>query len=110
MLDPVTNLPSEISSLSLRDNSLDALYGSILAVESVLGLLLAHQALTDTDPAASLRSLRLRIQALHEAQIATRYGTGAEQIADGVQDSLDSIFHRAQQLLHSAAPDMQPKR
>ena len=74
-----------------RNGSPDALFGSVLAIEAALKLVLAHMA--DGDARDRLELMRRRVEAeLARRQDTTKYGTGAEDIEEGVADSLDALF------------------
>jgi hypothetical protein len=84
-----------------RDNSPDALYGSILAMEAIVSMLLAERVLErGITPNPALKVLRQQVEAMQERGKTTKYGTGSTLIADGIQDSLDRIFHLAEDLLN----------
>ncbi len=85
-----------------RDNSPDALYGSILAMEAVLGFLISERVRkAGTDPDICLRELRRQIESMQNGQTTTKYGTGTTLIADGIEDSLNAIFRKSEQALQS---------
>lgn len=89
---------------SFRDNSPDALYGSILAIEASLGLLVSKIAARENgDLANSLAVLRSQAQAALDQRRVTKYGTGAGLITDGIQDSLAAVFERAPEMVSDVA-------
>lgn len=89
---------------NFRDSSPDALYGSILAIEAMLSVLVSKAARGECwDPASSLRALRMQAQAALSQREATKYGTGSGLITDGMQDSLDAAFDRAAELIRGQA-------
>ena len=76
-----------------RNGSPDALFGSVLAIEAVLKLVLAE--IGQGGARDALELMRLRVEAeLAGRQGTTKYGTGAEEIEEGVADSLDAVFGR----------------
>lgn len=100
MSNELATANSQCGPVSFRDSSPDGLYGSILAIESALSVLLVERALSEGISATTaLRNLRDRLEAMHKEHVATKYGTGANLIADGIKDSLDAIFRRSEEML-----------
>ena len=99
-INPATTPAS--SETVLRDNSPDSLYGSVLALEAVMSVLLADVAVKETAQSVlRLRQLRARAEELQTGPQTTKYGTGAELIADGIRNSLDTIFRSAEAVLQN---------
>jgi hypothetical protein len=87
-----------------RDNSPDALFGAIIAMETILGSLLAQAAL-QADQAPPLAALRREVEAALEAgQSSTKFGTGSGEIADGARDCLNAIAAAAARTVARSAP------
>jgi hypothetical protein len=81
-----------------RENSPDTLLGCLLVVESTLRVMIAHLRRTGTDEQAErlLTDLRQEVDALRDGGITTRYGTGEQDIRDGIEDALAAILGDAQ--------------
>ena len=83
-----------------RNNTPDALFGSILTIEATLGVILGKLAKISSGPteealAAIIRDVE---SALSRGAQTTKYGTGAMEISDGELDSLQAITARAREV------------
>ncbi|MFC7555758.1 hypothetical protein ACFQU7_31335 [Pseudoroseomonas wenyumeiae] len=81
-----------------RENSPDTLLGSLLVVEATLKVLLAHHRRTGTAEQAErlLHDLQREVDALRSLGITTRYGTGEQDIRDGIEDAATAILGHAE--------------
>jgi hypothetical protein len=77
-----------------RENSPDALLGSLLVTEATLKVVVAHlrQAGTVEQAERLLLDLQREVDALRGQGITTRYGTGEQDIRDGIEDAATAIL------------------
>ena len=81
-----------------RENSPDTLLGCLLVIEATLKVLVAHLRRTGTDEQVErlLADLLREVDALHGRGVTTRYGTGEQDIRDGIEDAVTAILGCAQ--------------
>jgi hypothetical protein len=81
-----------------RENSPDTLLGSLLVVEATLKVLIAHLRQTGTAEQVQrlLLDLQREVDALRGRGMTTRYGTGEQDIRDGIDDAATVILGNAQ--------------
>lgn len=78
-----------------RANSADALLGSILAIEATLRVVITRlsQSGSTGQEDKLIADLQRQVEALlREGQFTTTYGTGQQEIRDGLQDTVSAIF------------------
>jgi hypothetical protein len=77
-----------------RENSPDTLLGSLLVVEATLKILIAHLRRTGTDEQVErlLVDLCREVDALRRRGITTCFGTGEQDIRDGIEDAVAAIL------------------
>nr|MCV4210315.1 hypothetical protein [Roseomonas sp. SXEYE001] len=77
-----------------RENSADALLGSLLVVEATLKVVVTHirRAGTVEQTERLLLDLQREVDALRGRAITTRFGTGEQDIQDGIEDAATAIF------------------
>ena len=81
-----------------RENSPDTLLGCLLVIEATLKVLITHLKRTGTDEQVErlLVDLQREVDALRSRGITTRYGTGEQDIRDGIEDAVAAILGRGQ--------------
>ncbi len=81
-----------------RENSPDTLLGGLLVVEATLKVLVAHLRRTGTDEQVKrlLADLQRELASLRGGGVTTRYGTGEQDIRDGIEDAVTAILGHAQ--------------
>jgi len=94
----MTDLPARPSH---RENSADTLFGSILVIEATLRVVITHLSQSGSIGQADklVADLQRQVEALlKEGQFTTRYGTGQQEIRDGLYDTVSAIFGDTGQL------------
>lgn len=83
-------MKSQVEDPTCRDNSNDALFGSILVIEAALRAVIEHLG-THIAPDESFRLVEKIRESLRSDKFVTRFGTGHDAILEGVRMSLSSI-------------------
>ncbi len=80
-----------------RENSPDTLLGCLLVIEATLKVLIAHLRRTGADEQVErlLADLQREMDALRSRGITTRYGTGEQDIREGIEETVTAILGHA---------------